>query len=169
MEEEIWKPIEGYEGRYQVSSLGRVRSYRKIKKDYVILKNVERKGYYRNYVGGKMISTHILVAQAFIENKDNKPYINHKNGDKMDNRMENLEWCTRSENAHHAYSMGLMKQGQEHCQAKPLMVIDLKGNHIITLYGQKQWKEFGLDCATVQKCIAGKRKSHKGYTFRYEQ
>jgi len=164
---EIWKPLKGYEKVYEVSSEGRMRSFKKIKNDYIILKNIERKGYYRNYVGGKMISTHILIAQTFIDNPEEKPYVNHKNGIKTDNRIENLEWVTRSENTRHAYDTGLMKQGKEHCQSKALLVFK-DGEHITTLYGNKEWKAFGLDQASVNKVLRGERKHYKGYTFKKE-
>jgi hypothetical protein len=168
MNEEIWKPLKGFEDRYSISTEGRIKSFKKIRNDYIILKPQDRKGYYRIYLNGKFHSINRLVAENFIPNPEEKPYVNHKNGIKTDNRVENLEWCTRRENTQHAYDTGLMKQGKEHCQSKPLMVMDKEGKTISILYGQKQWKEFGLDCATVQKCLAGKREQHKGYTFKYQ-
>ena len=114
--EEIWKDINGYEGLYQISNLGRVKSLQKkvwtvrnnsysIRKEK-ILKLVNRHGYYAvelfNNGIGKMKQVHRLIAIEFIPNVNNKKEINHINGIRNDNRIENLEWCTRSENAIHS-------------------------------------------------------------------
>jgi len=115
---EIWKDIEGYEGLYQVSSHGRVKS---LAREYYqsnghgmvchkiqdrILKNHIRRGGYLGVLLSKgktkkTISIHRLVAQAFIPNPQNFPHINHKNEDKTDNSVKNLEWCTPMYNTHY--------------------------------------------------------------------
>lgn len=120
---EIWKDIKGWEGYYQISNLGRVKSlYRivphKLKGKKTIFERILKPciaspGYYslglRKDCKVKCARIHRLVALHFIPNPQNKPEINHKNGIKTDNRIENLEWVTRSENEKHAYKIGLKK------------------------------------------------------------
>lgn len=119
--EEIWKPVVGYEGIYEVSSLGRIKSCertlirsngRKTKfPDKLMKPSINHKGYeiidLRNKGSRQGGFVHRLVGKAFIENPHNKEQINHKNGVKTDNRVENLEWVTNQENMKHAYKNGI--------------------------------------------------------------
>lgn len=105
---EIWKDIKGYEGLYQVSNFGRIKSFvRNVSNPRIMKTYINRKGYIKCYIGGKSKSIHRLVADAFIPNHKNKPQVNHIDGNKQNNNVENLEWATNSENQKHAIKCGL--------------------------------------------------------------
>src|SRR5678815_2886724 len=109
MDKENWVDIVGYEGLYQVSDLGRVARHNRIRSngrfyEGVICKlQVNHRGYQRITLCGNNFSVARLVGVAFVPNPENKPEINHKFGNKLDNRATELEWSTRSENMQHAY------------------------------------------------------------------
>lgn len=120
LNEEIWKPVIGWEEFYEVSNLGRVKGLNRLSSSGKRLQSKIRKSVYnkkgylilglsKNGIN-KMQITHRLVAKAFIPNPNNLPQINHKDGDKTNNKPENLEWVTSLENIKHAYATGL-KEG----------------------------------------------------------
>ena len=130
---EEWKDIEGYEGYYQISSHGRVRSVNRYVR-HPSGKQAQKRGrIFRNGWKNKSLIAGLtkegksrgfliyrLVAKAFIPNPDNKPEVNHIDGNRMNNHISNLEWSTRSENEKHAYDTGLYisRKGNEHPMSK---------------------------------------------------
>ena len=187
MPEEIWKPIAGFEGRYEVSSLGRVRSLvdNKGRKRIKIRKTrLTKSGYlYLNlWIKCKMHTkvVHKLVAEAFLDKPDNAQCINHINGVKTDNRVENLEWCTFSENSLHAIRTGLVvdpashfqtkgKHGKDHPTSKPVEQYTLDGEFIAEYEScVEAANELGFAAGNIQRCASGRRKTAHGYRWRYK-
>jgi len=130
MSKEIWKDVEGYEGLYQISNKGRLKSEcRNGTLGGLVKPEKTNRGYIRYTLSknnsSKRFAAHRLMAFAFLSNPENKPHVNHINGVKHDNTVENLEWCTHSENVKHSYDKlgakrptgenhGLSKLTEEH-------------------------------------------------------
>lgn len=126
---EIWKKIKEYPN-YEISNYGRVRSlkyYSNVHKKYydrvlILKEKTNRYGYkmiaLSNENGRKCFTIHRLVAKAFIDNKSNYNEVNHIDGNKSNNKFNNLEWCTRRDNILHAYKLGLKKPIQEYIKLK---------------------------------------------------
>ncbi len=116
---EIWKPIKGYEGLYEVSNYGNVRScVQTVHRRIGILKPHKKNGYLaitlyknKNY---KHFYIHRVVAEHFIPNSKHLKEVNHIDCDKENNYVENLEWCNRKYNLKHSYDNGLKRQGEDH-------------------------------------------------------
>lgn len=123
MSVEVWKDVKGYEGLYQVSSLGRIKSFEKCVnrgkchrgwKEHLLAFGIDGSGYFRtnlaNLGKNRTVKVHRIVAETFLDNPDNLPQVNHKDGDKQNNHVDNLEWCDASHNIRHAFEHGLNRK-----------------------------------------------------------
>ena len=164
--EEIWKDIEGYEGLYQVSNMGRVRSLRR----NIILKiKIGSNGYERVVLSVNNIpkgySIHRLVANTFIPNPDNYPIVNHKDENKTNNRVDNLEWCTQKYNVN--YGTGIAKRTRS--QSKKVLQFKTDGTFV------KEWestmsvqRNLGFGQSHIAQVCNGKRRIAYGYIWKYK-
>lgn len=181
---EEWRPIKGYEGKYEVSDCGRVKSY--CRKKPIILKPIQDShGYLRVPLckngKEKRFFVHRLVAIAFIENPDNKPQVNHINEIKTDNRVSNLEWVTRIENMNHGFGaiarkekvaklcreLGKRTYAQANEKHRMKIVQKDKAGNVIEVFSSQvaAAEKLGLQRSCISQCINGKRKTAGGFIF----
>lgn len=183
---ELWKDINGYEGLYQISNKGKIRKLRFInnicnkEKIFELTPQIINSGYQKVmlYKNGeyKNALVHRLVAEAFVENPDNKKIVNHKDGDKTNNYADNLEWVTHGENMTHAY-----KNGLAYSAAKGRFGADSKKSirvNMLDKTSEKVLNQFGslIDAAHyigvnksshICNCCKGKLKTAYGYKWEY--
>ena len=175
MKKEIWKPVVGYEGLYEVSNLGRVKSV-KFGRERVLKPIKHPNGYLCVNLckDGKRKNclVHRLVAQAFIPNPLNLPEINHINEQKTENRASNLQWCDRQYNCNYGTrNTKVAKALLNHpSKSKPVLQYTLKGELIrewpSTMEAERQG---GFDNRRISFCCNGKRKKHGGYVWKFKE
>ena len=171
--EEIWKDIVGYEGLYQVSSTGKVRSFARkteIQPHGHLMKPHIAMGYafvtLQKQRQRKHMLLHRLVAMAFVENPNGFPEVNHIDENKLNNNADNLEWCTRDYNM--AYGTARIRQGIS--SGKPVDQFTLDGIKIATYSSSEiAGKINNLDPSSIHKCCKNKRKYVGGYQWRYSE
>ena len=171
---EIFRDIEGYDGLYQVSNLGNIKSYHKYKEGKILRPAIHWKGYGIVVLTGnirKNCWVHRLVAKAFIPNPENKKEVNHINGIKNDNQLENLEWATSSENMKHAFRTGLAKErkGKDNVLSIPVIQLTLDGEFVANYAGAKEAaRQIGAQQSGISKCCNGVMKKSFGYKWQYK-
>lgn len=178
---EIWKDVEGFIGLYKISSKGRLKSLGNGKstnmsngQERIIKPSRKNNGYLeiKMFKDGQRHYKHLhrLVAEHFIMNDQNKPQVNHKDGDKTNNKSSNLEWVTPSENQIHAIKLGLTnhKSGSDNALSKPIAQYSLDGQLIRTWESINQVKrELGYNSVGIIGCCKKKRKHKTAYKFKW--
>jgi hypothetical protein len=174
--EEIWKDIKGYEGLYKVSNLGNIKSlkYRHHNREEILIGGIKKTGYKQvilvkdNKVKYKLV--HRIVAETFISNPNNKPQVNHIDGNKTNNNINNLEWCSQRENQKHAYKIGLQKPilTEKNKYSKKVAQYDFN-NNLIRIYNavREASRINQLNPRDISKCCNNKRKQVGGYIWRF--
>ena len=191
MKEEVWKDIEDYEGYYQISNLGRIKSLERtiehakcgIKKvkERIMSNTTMNNGYEEvilsKYGKKQIMLVHRLVASTFIINTENKSQVNHINGIKTDNRVENLEWVSATENTTHSYRIGLQKPktnmrwkfGKDNPTSKSVVQYSLNMIFIKEYYAVSDaHRETKIPVSDIAKCARGIRKIASGYIWKYK-
>ena len=162
MEKEIWKSVKEYEGLYWVSNYGRVKSKRKILKP--TLGEYLKVGLSKNGVQ-KTLTIHRLVAQAFVENKNNYNFVNHKDENKLNNFYSNLEWCDNKYNLNY----GIRNEKVSKNQSKYKIIQKDKNGNLLKVWGNI-WdlrKYTTYNHHNIRKCCQGKYKYAYGYIWEY--
>lgn len=177
MKDEIWRPVIGYEGRYEVSNLGRIKSLSRIVdngysrrkiRERILSQNLSHSGYRFIVVtkDGKQHSlrVHRLVAMAFIKNPHGYNEVNHKNEIKTDNRVENLEWCNREYNNN--YGTRNLRIGIY--ASKRVAMLDMEGNVLRIFPSEKSAEEYlGVRGGHIGQCCHGSRLTVGGYKWAF--
>lgn len=168
MMKEIWKDIEGYEGKYQVSNMGRIK-FLKFKKIRILRSEKDVNGYLRVtlHKNGiiKRYKVHRLVAQAFIPNPNNLPQVNHKDEDKTNNNVSNLEWCDAKYNMNYGTARKRMIEKIQ----KVVIQIDINTNVIVNIFPSVKEAKTQTGICHISSCCRNERKSAGGYKWKYKE
>lgn len=186
MEKEIWKEIKDYEGLYQVSNVGRVKSLDRyvrsknnstqLKKGRLLKMQTDKDGYLTiclRRTNCKKFQVHRLVAQAFIPNPNNYPQVNHKNEIKDDNRVENLEYCDCYYNIN--YGTRNERTGQKlrnnSKHSLPIVQIDIKTNLLVAEFPSimEAERQTGFMEQAIRSCCKGRTKTSYGFKWQYKE
>ena len=175
---EIWKPIKGYEGLYEVSNLGRIKSLKRLVKKWdgyrivpekILTPRANNRGYLRITLCKdgitKTFSPHRLVAEAFLDNPDNLPCVNHKDENPLNNVASNLEWCTYSYNN----SYGNRNNRIALSKSKPVLQYTLDGEFVREWASTMECGRNGFQQSSVAACCRGERNKHKNYIWKYKE
>lgn len=177
MIKEIWKDKKDYEGHYQVSNCGRVKSLRRLVtnqynsfyiEEKILKPKKDRYGYlyvnlYKNNIK-KVYQVHRLVAEAFIDNPDNLPQVNHRDENKLNNNVDNLEWCTHEYNINY----GTRNKKVSKKLSKPVLQYTLDGEFVREWKSTMECGRNGYNQGHIVNCCQGKHKTHKGYIWKYK-
>lgn len=180
--QEIWKDISGYEGYYQVSNLGNVKSMKRIVKrknngtgnlplkSRILSPTTYPKGYkkvaLRKNNMSKYFFIHRLVAEAFIPNPNNYPYVNHKDENPSNNHSDNLEWCTNEYNM----SYGTLGHRISLAKSKQVFQFDLNGNLLNAFYGVNEASRItNISSSSITNCCKGASKSAGGFLWSFSK
>lgn len=158
MNQILWKPIPGYEGLYKINIDGKIVSLHKKNVGKEISQSISNKGYWIVRLSKKSkqsaLLVHRLLSLAFIDNPEDKKFVNHKNGNKLDYRICNLEWVTGTENMQHAYKFGLCNKLLPKC--KPL-IDDCSGKKYKSI--KLAANDLGITYSTLRHYLSGRREN----------
>ena len=171
---ETWKPIAGYEGLYEVSNLGRVKSL-KYGKEKILKPGRTHKGYLHVNLckdgKAKHSNVHRLVAEAFIPNPNNLQTINHKDENKLNNAADNLEWMSLKDNCNYGTRNKRVAEAQinDPKKSNQVQMFDKQTGELLATFPSTHEAEriTGIAHQSISKCCNGKKKSAGGYIWRY--
>lgn len=163
--EEIWKDIPDYNGRYQISNYGRIKSFAQDKiKGKIKNGSITQKGYltyllYDNNGNKKQAPVHRIVATIFLDNPDHLPQVNHKDEDKTNNHIDNLEWCTNEYNSHYGTRSERAALSNRCCKTTSSAVYSVDDNGYIEYYNSigEAERKTGLNHSNIVSTLKGKR------------